>query len=232
MCLEDVVVGFKTLNVFGRGTLPRRVVKREPETSGSFIALNRHKNRELKIDFEIKTGNNLEFMRKCEQLNYYLNTTEDVEIRFSDDKYTYIGQVTEVEKMEDVTNWVASSFIITCADCKKYGEVLEIQNLHKFNYDYMYPIVPDKVIVRCNNSTDKIRVSNVSRGKFIQLDGDFYSDDVIELYPSEQKVVKGIQNYLKYLNITSNLEDFEIGYGDDIVTENCTVDITFREMRV
>ena len=232
ICLDDMIPGFKTLNVFGRTTLGRRIVRGDADATGSFIKLNTHDERTIKIDFELKCKNNHDFMRKCELLNHYLNTSGDVEIVFSDDKYTYYGQVTEVAKLEEMTNWVTSNFTITCKDYKKYGEILEIKDMHIFNYDYLYPIIPDKITVRCNTNSSRIRITNKTNEKMIELDGNFNQGDEIEIYPREQKIVKGSQNYLKYLNITSNLEDFEINYNDEIELEGCRIDIIFRSIRV
>lgn len=229
VCLEDAIDGFKTDNISGRTVLSRSAKVEESESSGSFVRSNKFSCREIYVEFSIKVDNKDKLINRCELLNYYLSQNKDVEISFTDDRFIYVGQVVEIELMDECYSWVIGKFKILCNDINKYGELITIKDFNKFKYDYMYPIIPEKIIVKCNNNSQRIRILNSANSKIILLLGDFKSGDIIEIYPKRQEIKKGSQNMLKFLNITSNLEDFEINFNDDIVTENCTIDIEFRE---
>lgn len=231
-CIEDEIEGFRTENVYGRGMVGRHADIHSNE-SGDYVGYNRYSTRELTIKYQLKAKNNNDYMRKLEILNGILDTGGlDVEIRFTDDRFVYYGQVTEVEVVKDDNNWIVGEFTITCCDYKKYGEYISLTNILKFNYSYTTPIIPSDITLRVNNDCEKLKVVNLRSRKFIELMGEFRSGDVININTREQSINKGAQNLLKYLNIESNLEDFELVEGDEIQASNCSVDIKYRETRI
>lgn len=231
-CLEDNIEGFVVDAVFGRSVVKRDSSIQTSDT-GAYVRYNKFDKRDITVVYNLKAKDNTTLMRRFETLNMLLETdSKDVEVRFSDDKYVYYGQVTEVDFFEDTTNWVVGRFTITCCDCKKYGDTVEIKNLTKFNYSHLYSVVPDKFVIHCTVDSDKVRIDNTSNSGFIEIQGVYKAGDTVVIDVRNQSIMKGSENYLKYLNIGSNLEDFRLRHNDVISCTNCTVDITYREVRI
>ena len=233
VCLEDAVDGYKTLNIQGRGILGRKAKIVGADSAAPYITNNKFRYRELEIDYMLKAADNSKYLRRCELLNYYLNTNgEDVEIYFTDDKYTYKGQVTEIKPLKEISNWEIGKFVITCIDTKKYGKEIKIKDVQRFDYDYRYPIIPEVIKLTCTQTANIMKLINDTNGQHITLHGDFKAGDVVEIYPQRQEVIKGKENALKYINITSNLEDFKLRFRDVILSNNCNVDMTIKEQTI
>lgn len=232
ICLENLIEGFSTVNIDGRGILDRKARVEESDIFGSFIKANKFKGRKLVIEFLLRATDKADLMRKAEKINAYLITEEDTTILFSDDKYSYTGQVTKVSSTFHTSKVVTGEIEIYCTDYRKYGELIRVENIERMKYDYLHPIQPELIELVIPSSADKVKVTNGTTGKYILLEGPFKSEDIIKIYPKKQEIRRGAENMLKYLNLRSNLEDFSLAYGDTVESTNCIINLEFREARI
>lgn len=230
-CIENLIEGFGIVNITGRDILTREANIEGGGVSSSFIKINNYKGRTIEVEFLLEAIDNIDLMRKSEKLNAYLFTREDVDIFFNDDKYIYKGQVARIEATERTDRAVVGVIEIFCSDWKKYGENVRIESFEIMNYDLLHAIEPELIEMVVTTNTDRIKITNRSTGDYIAFLGQFKEGDIIKVYPKEQKAQKGTQNLLKYLDLRSNLEGFNLSYGDTLIKDNCSVNIEFREVR-
>lgn len=154
---EDVVPGYRTLDVTGREPIQASVKELSSEIrDGALFVLNRREARDIVVKFAITTDSQREYLQSVDKLkalitSYNVDYVERTEkqVIFSDesDRY-YMGVVTnlELEKFVDY-NSGSGQFTIHCADPLKYSVEefavpLSDGNVAEFDYDgthYSYP---------------------------------------------------------------------------------------------
>jgi predicted phage tail component-like protein len=122
--IENLISGYRTLNVSGREALSPEV---ESFTTGirdgSRLKNKRFPERTIVVTYQIKAENNGDFREAYNQLGKILNV-EDAELIFLDeqDKY-YIGTPCSIEDVEPGRNAVVGKFKILCTDPFKYSVI-------------------------------------------------------------------------------------------------------------
>lgn len=120
--LEDVIPGFRTLNIQGRELF---------ETENQYVQLgirdgeshiyNRIPSRELTIEYYLKADNPEAFRDKFNKLNVALYTEKEVQLWFNDEPEMYFfGAKGSVDKVDPGVDWCISQFTILCGDPYKY----------------------------------------------------------------------------------------------------------------
>ena len=120
--IENLIPGYRTLQVIGREALSAELTTYETGTSdGSKIENKRYPARYITVKYQLLTDTPEAFRAAYNQLASILNV-QDAELIFNDetDKF-FIGTPEEVGEVPGGTNNVTSEFTILCADPFKYS---------------------------------------------------------------------------------------------------------------
>lgn len=120
--IENLIPGYKTLQVLGREALTAELTTYETGLSdGSKIKSKRYPARYITVKYQLLTDSPESFRAAYNQLASILNV-QDAELIFNDetDKF-FIGTPEEFGEVPGGTNNVTSEFIIFCADPFKYS---------------------------------------------------------------------------------------------------------------
>ena len=254
--LDETINGFMTLAVYGRELVGRNIETaefRKVQTgTGMRTYANKNKNissyesrfisssiasREFTIKFVLKAKDEKDYFSKFEELNFYLDK-EDVQIRFTDDiNFYYWGTVTKVESPQEDNLQAICSISFEVSNPFKFrvdSEKINFNTKTKITKDTRYPLKIEKIKINLKTSGDKLILKNLTDGRRIIFDKNFAADDFIIMDFNDWSIRgKGDENYYKYLDIHSQLEEFAISTFDEIETNlSCDVEIEYREVRL
>ncbi|MGM0239863.1 distal tail protein Dit [Enterococcus sp. AZ103] len=120
--LEDMIPGYRTLNVQGRELFgsEENYVQLGIRDGQSHI-YSRFPEREIVVQYYLKADSNESFRDTFNRLNMALFTEKEVEFWFNDEpEMFFIGKKTKVEDVDPGVNWAISSFTLKCGDPYKY----------------------------------------------------------------------------------------------------------------
>ena len=252
--LDKQIKGFRTLAVYGRELVSRNItttefrrvkvgqamrsyVNRGASTNnkaygnrflGSYLS-----SRPLTIEYDLQAKTSREFIEAFELLNYYLDQ-EQAEIIFTDDRDFYWEGTVTVAETPDINNlWVKSSFELECSNPFKLAvdtEKLEFTTRGQLKKITLYPILIEKMHITLNQAGNKLIIKNLNNAQSIILDKEFVIGDTFEIDFINANIN---ENLMKNLNITSDLEEFEILNNDEILTNLASdVVVEYREVRL
>lgn len=251
--LDEKISGFRTLAVYGRELVSRNISTTDYRRVKVGSTMRSYANkaasstksydnkflgatlssRTLSVEYDLKAKNNKEFIEAFEILNYYLDQ-EQAEIIFTDDKnFFWVGTVSETE-IPDVNNlWLKSSFEIECPNPFKTSinsEVLEFDTRGKLKKSTLYPVKLERMKVKLRTSGNKLIIKNLNNAQSIILNAPFKTGDIFEIDFTNSNINK---NLMQYLDMTSDLEEFEVLYNDELHTSlPCDVGLMYREVRL
>lgn len=254
--LDETINGFMTLAVYGRELVGRNIETaefRKVQTgTGMRTYANKNKNtssyesrfisssiasREFTIKFVLKAKDEEDYFSKFEELNFYLDK-EDVQIRFTDDiNFYYWGTVTKVENPQVDNLQAICSISFEVSNPFKFrvdSEKINFNTKTKIKKDTRYPLKIEKIKIDLKTSGNKLILKNLTDGRRIIFDKNFAAGDFIIIDFNDWSIRgKGDENFYKYLDIHSQLEEFAINTYDEIETNlNCDVEIEYREVRL
>ena len=120
--IEDVVPGYRTLNVSGREAMTPEIDTFDTGIrDGSGIKYKRYPARIITVRYQIKAGSNEAFRDSFNKFAQALDV-ENAELIFNDepDKY-FTGTPSAIREVDAGKNAVVGEFEITCADPFKYS---------------------------------------------------------------------------------------------------------------
>lgn len=147
--IEDLISGYRTLNVRGREAWsPDVVTYAVGDSDGAKIQSRRIPERIITVTYQLAAASNEEFREAFNKLGGILNV-KDAMLIFNDeqDKY-FIGTPCTVGEVEPGRNAVVGEFEILCADPFKYSVVEysadanEDEDIVALNYGGTYPARP------------------------------------------------------------------------------------------
>lgn len=254
--LDETINGFMTLAVYGRELVGRNIETaefRKVQTgTGMRTYANKNKNtssyesrfisssiasREFTIKFVLKAKDEEDYFSKFEELNFYLDK-EDVQIRFTDDiDFYYWGTVTKVESPQVDNLQAICSISFEVSNPFKFrvdSEKINFNTRTKIKKDTRYPLKIEKIKIDLKTSGNKLILKNLTDGRRIIFDKNFAAGDFIVIDFNDWSIRgKGDENFYRYLDIHSQLEEFAINTYDELETNlNCDVEIEYREVRL
>lgn len=135
--LENVITGFRVLNVSGRESMSAEVESyKTGSRHGSGFLYRRYPERVITVTYQLLASSDSAFRTAYNLLGQYLNT-ENAEIIFNDetDKF-FIGTPTEVEAVDPGINTVVGAFQIKCLDPFKYAVTERVVTGSTLNINY------------------------------------------------------------------------------------------------
>lgn len=157
--IENLISGYRTLNVSGREALsPELAIFETGVRDGSTLQSKRFPARTIIVKYQIAAESSEAFREAYNQLAYILNV-EDAELIFNDeqDKF-FVGTPSYIGEVEPGMNCVVGEFEILCVDPFKYS-VIEYE---------ASPSLDDSSILIDYNGTYKA---------YPTLEADFYSEE-------------------------------------------------------
>ncbi len=187
--IEELVKGYKTLNVKGRELLLADIDEYSTGgADGTSMRRRKYPARVITVTFQLIAETNEQYRRAFEKLNAVLNV-EDAQLIFDDEKDRYyIGTPSSYEDIDPGRNAVVGKFSIKCFDPFKYALTEKVitankDNVFEFNYAGTYPAHPHFEVSLPTTSCGYMAFINQD-GKIIQL-GDPEEVDGFEIPPSE-----------------------------------------------
>ena len=120
--IENIISGYRTLNVSGRESLSPELNTYETGTrDGSRLKSKRYPARTITVKYQLKAVSSKDFRSKYNKLAEILNV-EEAELIFRDetDKF-FTGTPSEIGEVEPGSNFVTGEFQILCTDPFKYS---------------------------------------------------------------------------------------------------------------
>lgn len=220
--VDNVIKGFRTLNVKGRGIIGKRVNAVEIEgRDGAMYMGSTRPVRNLVVKYELVANDNREFIESFIRINMLLDK-DQMEIRFKDeiDRY-YIGTLGDVSDIPEGTLSIISELSFICNDSYKYSDpvVEKGDSSVEFNINTFYKTKPLYIKVVPDEDTSTITINSLD--KQIQLvNGSFVKGrEVLFDFGEDISITSANGNELKRVSLHSDLEDFYIAKGNTITFE-------------
>lgn len=214
--LDEVIPGYTTANVEGRGLLDRIVNSINiPGRDGSFILNQKLPARAIKVYFLLRATNARDKQNKLTTLNTVLKSSADVLFKFGDEDFHRFGRVSEVEDPPYDQKEGIGSFLIYCQDPYKYKTVSTlIETSITLPTGPAYPYKLNQIQLTPGARTG-LTINNVTTGRKIVLTGAFTAGQVLQIRPSEILLDgQNIMNRLDFIN--SDWREFELHPGNVI----------------
>lgn len=219
---EEVIAGYKTLNVGGR-----ELIGNELETAtgkgkdGVTITGQTLPPRPLTIQYKLDAKTDAECRYNFETLNFLLrkNGKNNVAIQFTDEPgRTYYGRLQSVDEVPYDRNTVVGTFTLLCEDPYKYGESIESSGTSITIGDFCpYDVLPDLITATLSANASKITIDNTTTGKHIILNGTYTAGQVLIVDIANRIITlngQNIKNNLDY--VESDFRSFVVSPGDVI----------------
>lgn len=237
--LDEKIAGYKTLAVYGRELAEKKVEYLNDiyiNHDNRYIDSN-YVEREITVVYEIQQSTIKEFRETFEELNYYLREPNSQLIFTDDREFFYIATLSSIDRIEKNTLKLQSSFNFIAINPFKKSvdtEMLEFTQNGILKKVTHYPIEIEGILVTLKEATDKFILRNVTTGKRIILDSKFRVGEYFIIDFKEGTILgRNDFNYMQFLELTSDWEDFEISYNDELNTNiNADVKIEYREVRL
>lgn len=214
--LDQLIPGYTTANVEGRGLLDRVLSTVDiPGRDGSFVLIQKLPPRSITVYYALKAPNAREKQNRLESLHNALTTNADVQFKFGDEDYYRYGRLKEVEDPPHDQLQGIGSFLLYCQDPYKYKVVADLTGasitlppgpLYPYKINLMELVLDARA---------GLTVNNISTGKKIVLTGAFMDGQVLQIY--SDKILLDGQNIMNRLDfINSDWREFELHPGNTI----------------
>lgn len=219
--LEDVVPGYTTANVEGRGILNRSLITVDiPGRNGSYVLDQKLPPREIIVHYRMTADNSIEFLEQMNILHEVLTTDGDVEFQFSDEIEYRKGRLIASEDPPYDYFRGFGSFTMFCQDPFKYRDISEITGADVTTGGFgLYPYKINSISAAIATTRTGFEVLNFNTGRKILLTGSFTAGQKLVISPESGAITLNGQNIKERLDfIASDWTDFKIKPGDRIIS--------------
>lgn len=226
--LEEVIDGYRTMNVSGRETLSNEFDLQELK-KGSRIRDRKLPSRILTIQYQLKADDSTSFQKKFKELRKKL-FGKDVEISFRDepDAY-YFGELETMNVVPPHSNSVVSEFTILCPEPFIYGE--EIITDGEVVIDTFYESVPQLIRVTTDRAVNGLSVSNGKQEiRLTKKDAILGSGDVVEIDTKNGDLFVNGVDKIYMVAMESDFGNFMIEEGQTLVSDEGQIELVQREV--
>lgn len=237
--LDEKIAGYKTLAVYGRELAEKKVDYLNDiyvNHDNRYIDSN-YVEREITVVYEIQRSTIKEFRETFEELNYYLREP-NFQLIFTDDReFFYIATLSSIDLIDKNTLNLQSSFNLIAINPFKKSvdtEILEFTQSGILKKVTHYPIEIEGILVTIKEASSKLILRNVTTGRRIILDKEFKVGEQLVINFKDGTILgKNNLDYMKHLELTSDWEDFEVSYNNELNTNvKADVKIEYREVRL
>lgn len=217
--LEDLITGYRTLNVGGRELLSDEI---ETESAsgldGVYPTAHKLPGRFLTVQYRLEAKSNEDFRQAYNLLNFHLREAGkvDVPVRFTDepDKVFY-GRYLDGEEPPFDRNTVVSSYRILCPKPFKYEQGRTSSG--KIRLSSPYPTRPERIEVILGSAASKLTIDNLANGQHIILNGAYSAGDRFVIDFPARRVMRNNQPITKELDyLESDFLNFQVKDGHEL----------------
>lgn len=214
MLLDEIIKGYQTINVEGRGLKPKKIELTDiPGRIGSYINGSTYYPNSLKVYFLIKAINDKEKRKTLDELNIRLHSKEDVVFSFGDEKGYRIGRLKDVESIPFDNNEGIGYFEIYCQYPFRILESIEntATTQYKINYPGVFELEFEEFRITPDNKNE-VRIRNINNGDIISLKN---LDNTKEIILNKDSITQNGANIVNKLDWTiSKWKNFKVSNED------------------
>jgi predicted phage tail component-like protein len=230
--LDDIISGYQTLNIAGRGLLGRALdTVIVAGRVGDVVLGQRVPPRDITVYYLIKSASNQDMQESLELLHMALSSEDDVTFQFGDEEYYRIGRLASAENPPYDSYSGVGSFTIHCQDPYKYKEMPALSGTNitlpeTSNDGYRL----DQIDVTFTLLADGFSVKNVTTGRSIILLGDFLAGDTLRI--TDKGIWVNDEPAMDRLDfVNSDWQEFKLNAGDKITTaKSMTMKVSERAL--
>ncbi|MGI6349627.1 MAG: distal tail protein Dit [Eubacteriales bacterium] len=232
--LDQLIDGYTTINVDGRGILRRAVTSVDvPGRDGVFVTNQKLPPRYIVVYYLLKAENSKTFLERLTTLHDSLKADSDVVIKFGDEDYYRLGRLSESENPPFDRLQGVGSFTLLCQDPYKYKNIDDLAGSPvTVPGTSLYPYKIQSISVIFASDKTGFQVQNSTTGRKIVLTGDFVAGDVLQIYPEENSILLNGENVMSRLDyIYSDWQEFKVNSGDVLLAdESMTISLVERAL--
>lgn len=232
--IDELVDGYVTINVEGRGVLNRVLSTVDvPGRDGTVVTDQRLPARPITVYYLLKALNSRLFQQNLNYFHDLLKSDGDVVIQFGDEDYYRFGRLSETENPPYDSLQGIGSVMLLCQDPYKYRDIEAISGTSvTLSGGSLYPYRIRKIEVTITENRTGFQITNSVTGRKIILTGEFTAGQVLQILPEERNILlngQGIMNRLDYVH--SDWRQFEIYAGQAITApQSMTFHLSEREL--
>lgn len=227
--LDELVPGYMTLNIEGRGLLGRRINNIEiTGRDGTLSQSSTLPDRMITVHFYLNCENAKQREESTRMLHELLHSRENKKIEFTDeDGWFRFGQLSSSNNLPYNEYKGQGSFSFLCDDPYRYKEATRVTlKNNKVPEGFKIENNPVSFRLTVSGAPETISVTNRTTGKTIKIKNNNYSYFEVDipnntLYGFNADGAK--DNALSLLYFNSNWSDFKIKSEDEIATSNCSI---------
>ena len=232
--LDDMVPGFTTVNVEGRGILPRRISPIDVQgRDGAKVIDQSLPIRELTVHYRMLAKNSVEYLEQINILHDYLHTKEDVVVEFTDEMHYRMGRLSSTEAPPYDFYRGFGSFTVLCQDPYKYRDLSPAtgSSLSRFT-DSQHNFKINSITATVATNRTGFEITNIATGRKIILTGALTAGQKIVMKPDDGILTINGQNAMNRLDfIASDWHDFKIYSRNQITASQAiTLDLSERAL--
>lgn len=232
--LDDKYQGkVKTLNVSGRGLIaPVNDLQQKIGTDGAWLEESFYPPRPIQVELLIQSR---DLRTLYARLNYDLSShnKELLTLRFTDDyNYLWYGKLNFISDIKENSYDQVIEIEFICPDPFKYEFKTRTAISGLINPNLMYLTRPEHIEFIVNETTNLIKITNVSNGQNIVVKDSFAKGDTVVLDLKQNTITKKPRtNLIKNLDIFSDFEIFSFtgGHLIEVSPSSSEIEITYRE---
>lgn len=214
--LDDLVPGYTTANIEGRGFPGANIQAVTPEGRDGAILLSYGVNDlHITVRFVLQRNNHAERMESMDTLLRLLHTREVCPFSFSDEAGTRYGILESVENLPYDYFSGQGAFTIYCKDPWVYGPAKNFTGT--IGELSVYGAIPDEITFAPTADTDKVVIKNATTGRKIVINHDVTAGQEVKVRIPANRVTVNGKNATQSLDyMTSDFHSFVVFEGDEI----------------
>lgn len=232
--LDHLIDGYMTINVEGRGLLGRVISSVDvPGRDGVVILSQKLSARTITVHYLLKADNSKFFLERLMKLHDLLKADNDVIFKFGDEEYFRHGRLTDAKDPPHDYFQGVGSFTLLCQDPYKYKNIESLVGLDiTAPGTSLYPYKIQSISVTFPADRTGLEIHNVTTGRKIILTGEFNAGQVLQILPSDGKILLNNQNIMNRLDFeATDWKEFEIFSGNQILAAvSMTINLVERSL--
>lgn len=225
--LEDLIPGYRTLNVTGRETISDNLdtLSNIPDRDGALVLGRTLPTRNIGIEYRLTAMDAGALQESFRQLRAALDVPG--QIGFLDDPgIIYHGQLSAMGNVLPYTNDLVGAFTLYCADPYKYAAtpVVKTGNPVAIYHGGPYPVQPEEIKITLAATTSGITVTNNTTGKKIILTGSYTSGNIIRISPAAEEQAQRITK--NGASATASLDYLASDFGEFLIHDGDSIKVT------
>lgn len=207
--IENLIPGYQTLTVDGRGMLGYDLTTNDISGGdGKMFIGAKLPAREITIEYILDADKPESFIDKLDKLTNLLINKQFWFYFRDDSSWSYQGTVTSFSQPEKGYLSAKGSFVITCSDPYKYGNIEQTQTPVRIN-DKTKIIEID---FKPNNDVGLFKINNLN-GQIMIIDGTVKGGDTIKIFPQDPSIILNGVIHTEWFGYASDIENFEMTDG-------------------